>query len=400
MLKIIIIVFLATILLYLMHFVVINIGNLKTNKYEQKSKKKNFFAIVIAARNEENVIENLINSLKRQNYPKNKYEIYVITNNCNDDTAGVSKRAGAKVIECKEKVKSKGEVLTYTFNKLNDNKKIDAYVIFDADNVVDNNFLTEMNKTVNEGYNVSQGFRDVKNINDSWISCSYAFLYYIENLFINRARHKLNKSVFLNGTGVMITKKFIDNYGYNPKTLTEDIELTAICALKDETISFNETAIFYDEQVADFKTSLTQRKRWSFGTVECLKFYYKDLLKKLFKDRSYSCLDVLMFTMATFLHVLSGFTILLIIINTILNFDTLNITKILVVTLILYIIGILIRIYLLKKYNKSIKENIGGILLFDLFVLSWVPINFICLFLDKCNWDSIKHNRNIKIEKT
>ena len=61
--------------------------------------------------------------------------------------------------------------------------------------------------------------------------------------------------------------------------------------------------------------------------------------------------------------------------------------------------GILVRIYLIKRYNKKIKDNIGGILLFDLFLITWIPINFICLFIEKCNWDSIKHNRNIDIEK-
>ena len=49
----------------------------------------------------------------------------------------------------------------------------------------------------------------------------------------------------------------------------------------------------------------------------------------------------------------------------------------------------------IKACNKSIKDNIGGILLFDFFILSWLPINFICLFIKDCTWDHIKHNRNI-----
>ena len=120
-----------------------------------------FRSILIAARNEETVIKNLINSLKKQNYPSNKYDVYVIVNNCTDNTLEVAKNAGAKIIECKQKVKSKGEVLKYTFNKLNSNDEIDAYVIFDADNVVHREFLNKMNDSINCGYEVVQGFRAV-----------------------------------------------------------------------------------------------------------------------------------------------------------------------------------------------------------------------------------------------
>ena len=260
-----------------------------------------------------------------------------------------------------------------------------------------------MNNTINAGYNVSQGFRDTKNIGDNWLSSSYALLYYIDNLFINRARHNMKMSAILNGTGIVIKKETIDKYGYDPKTLTEDIEFTVLCALNDEKIAFTETAIIYDEQVTDIDTSMKQRKRWSFGTMQCFKVYYKELLKKIVKDKSYSALDILFFTISTMFHVLSAVLTLLLTLYFIINISTINTVNLLLVLsislIIMYMGGILLRIYLIKKNNKRIKDNIGGILFFDLFLISWIPINFICLFMDKCNWDSIKHNRNIEIDK-
>lgn len=403
MLKIVIIEILILIIIYSLHFIIINIGNLKIKNKTEIKDKKNFFAILIAARNEELVIEKLISSLKRQNYLKDKYEIYVLANNCTDNTASIAKKSGATVIQCTQKVKSKGEVLKYAFNELKDNKKIDAYAIFDADNLVDNNFLNEMNKTINEGYNVSQGFRDTKNIGDNWLSSSYALLYYIDNLFINRARHNMNQSAILNGTGIVIKKEIIDKYGYDPKTLTEDIEFSVMCALNDEKIAFTEKAIIYDEQVTDIKTSMTQRKRWSFGAIQCLKVYYKKLLKKVFKEKSYSALDLLLFTLSTIFHILSAILLILLTLYTIINIKSINIYNLLLTVLIvisiIYVCSILVRIYLIKRNKKKVKDNIGGILLFDIFILTWIPINFICLFIDKCNWNIIKHNRNIEIDK-
>ena len=81
------------------------------------SDKKHKFAIVIAARNEEKVIGNIIDSLKKQNYDKDKYEINVIINNSTDKTYEVSKKHGANTIKCEVPVKCKGDVLRYIFNK-------------------------------------------------------------------------------------------------------------------------------------------------------------------------------------------------------------------------------------------------------------------------------------------
>lgn len=383
---------------YLLYFVIMAIGIFKKKKEKVLVDKKNNFAVIIAARNEEAVIANLIKSLKKQNYPKEHYEIYVIVNNCTDNTEEEARKAGAKVIVCTEKVKSKGEVLKFTFNKLKKEKDIDAYVIFDADNVVHSDFLNKMNNSINDGYEVVQGFRDTKNICDNWLSTSYALLYYLQSLFINKSRFNFGKSSFLNGTGFMVKKDVIDTYGFAPKTITEDIELTAICAINGVKIAFNEEAITYDEQVTDFRSSLKQRKRWSFGATQCLKNYTWELVKEGFKNKRFECFDVILFYFGIIFHVLFSIVSLMGIIYNVIYIDDFSNTDIMIclgIFLFNYLVGVIFRMAVIKACNKSIKDNIGGILLFDFFILSWLPINFICLFIKDCTWDHIKHNRNI-----
>lgn len=387
---------------YLLYFVVMAIGIFKKKKEKVLVDKKNNFAVIIAARNEEAVIANLIKSLKKQNYPKEHYEIYVIVNNCTDNTEEEARKAGAKVIVCTEKVKSKGEVLKFTFNKLKKEKDIDAYVIFDADNLVHRDFLSKMNDSLNMGYSVVQGFRDTKNVSDNWLSCSYAIMYYIQNLFLNKSRYNLGKSSFINGTGFVIKKELIDKNGYDPKTVTEDIEFVAMCAINGEKIAFNDEAITYDEQVNKFIPSLKQRKRWSIGTMECLRGYFTELIKTGFKNRRFECFDIIIFYLSIVVHVIGNLAPIFAILGLFINFKSLTIgyfISTLAISLCSYVIGVVLRAFLLKKYNKSIKDNIGGILFFDLFILSWAPVNFVCLFLKKCNWESIKHDRNIDIEE-
>lgn len=385
------------------YYLITSIGIFKKRKKvtNNNDDKKNFFAVIVAARNEENVIGKLIDSLKKQSYPSEYFDIYVIVNNCTDNTAIEAKKAGAKVISCTEKVSTKGEVLKYTFDLFKDNNKIDAYAIFDADNIVHHDFLAKMNDMINSGYSVAQGFRDTKNISDNWLTSSYAILYYFQSLFLNESRYNMGRSSFLNGTGFVIKKEVIDKHGFNPKTVTEDVEFTAMCAINNEKIGFATDAITYDEQTNSFDVSWKQRKRWSFGTMECLREYFPTLLKKGIKERNFECFDVGLFYLSVISHVVFNLLPIFLLINIIIHFDSLTFDNMLykiIFIVISYLFGVVVRIILLKRYNKSFKDNIGGVLLFDLFVISWLPINFICLFIKSCNWDSIKHNRSVDIE--
>ncbi len=393
----------AAFLFYAGYYLITSIGIFKKRKKvtNNNDDKKNFFAVIIAARNEENVIGKLIDSLKKQSYPSEYFDIYVIVNNCTDNTAIEAKKAGAKVISCTEKVSTKGEVLKYTFDLFKDNNKIDAYAIFDADNIVHHDFLAKMNDMINSGYSVAQGFRDTKNISDNWLTSSYAILYYFQSLFLNESRYNMGRSSFLNGTGFVIKKEVIDKHGFNPKTVTEDVEFTAMCAINNEKIGFATDAITYDEQTNSFDVSWKQRKRWSFGTMECLREYFPTLLKKGIKERNFECFDVGLFYLSVISHVVFNLLPIFLLINIIIHFDSLTFDNMLykiIFIVISYLFGVVVRIILLKRYNKSFKDNIGGVLLFDLFVFSWLPINFICLFIKSCNWDSIKHNRSVDIE--
>ena len=393
----------AAFLFYAGYYLITSIGIFKKRKKvtNNNDDKKNFFAVIIAARNEENVIGKLIDSLKKQSYPSEYFDIYVIVNNCTDNTAIEAKKAGAKVISCTEKVSTKGEVLKYTFDLFKDNNKIDAYAIFDADNIVHHDFLAKMNDMINSGYSVAQGFRDTKNISDNWLTSSYAILYYFQSLFLNESRYNMGRSSFLNGTGFVIKKEVIDKHGFNPKTVTEDVEFTAMCAINNEKIGFATDAITYDEQTNSFDVSWKQRKRWSFGTMECLREYFPILLKKGIKERNFECFDVGLFYLSVISHVVFNLLPIFLLINIIIHFDSLTFDNMLykiIFIVISYLFGVVVRIILLKRYNKSFKDNIGGVLLFDLFVFSWLPINFICLFIKSCNWDSIKHNRSVDIE--
>ena len=149
---------------------------------------RNRFAIFISARNEEGVISELLDSLNKQEYPRDKYDIYVVADNCTDHTAQVSRDNGAIVYERfnKEEV-GKGYALNYLYTKvssLKGRKYYDAFVVFDADNIVDPAFLKESNKKLASGkYDAFTTYRNSKNFGTNWLSAAYSIW------FLHEARH-------------------------------------------------------------------------------------------------------------------------------------------------------------------------------------------------------------------
>lgn len=369
----------------------------RPKKTETKSNKKHKFSIIIAARNEEAVIGNLIDSLKKQNYDKKYYEINVIINNSTDKTYEVSKKHGANTIKCEVPVKCKGDVLRYIFAKFKD-KKFDAYIIFDADNVVHPDFLLHMNKSLNNGYRVAQGFRDSKNYKDNWISGSYTLFYYLQNFFFNLSRKKLNSSASINGTGFMVQKDFIENLNFNPVTLTEDVELTTVCAINNEKIDFVKDAITYDEQPTVFSVSLTQRLRWSKGNLQCWKKYHHTLFKTFMKHHNLAAVDMYLNNLAAIVQVLSMIIVLVGLIERMITTRVVFSIVGVLGFIVSYVGTLLVSMFVTIYNKKSVNAMLPALILFTLFMLSWIPINVVCLFKKNIKWKHIGHDKNVNID--
>ena len=372
-------------------------------KQIKNHKPKTRFNILIAARNEGKVIGGLIESLKNQDYPKDLYKIYVIPNNCTDDTEEVARKAGAKIISCDVPVKTKGDVLKHVFAKFMDKDDFDAFAIFDADNIVDPNWLKEMNNTLLSGFNVAEGNRDSKNVSDNWLSGSYSLFYYMQNLFFNKARLNLGLSAAINGTGFVVKKSVIEKYGFDPKTLTEDSEFTAQCSLNGERIAYVEKAITYDEHPIKFKDSWNQRKRWSKGTLQCLRIYGKRLFVNIFKNGNMTSLDMLMMFMAPIVQVISLLLFIVLTEFRFLGIELFDLFSYLFASGILffvvtYLIGVATNVFVFKINHQKISDVLSSVFLFGLFIFTWIPINIVCLVKKDITWKPITHTRNVDVD--
>ncbi len=364
--------------------------------------KQNRFMAIIPAHNEESVIKNLVESLNKQNYPKELFDIYVIADNCTDATAQIAKTAGAIVYErFDEENKTKGHALNWFLNqKIEEDALYDAFCVFDADNIVDENFIKNMNKKLCQGEDVVQGYRDIKNPTDSWVSAGYAIFYWTMNRFYHLARYNLGLSPLINGTGFMVKFDVVKPHGWDTKTLTEDIEFSLKRIIAGKKLGWATDAIVYDEQPVGFKQSWSQRSRWTVGHIQCIQNYTKDLAVATKEKKTLMNFDGFLYIIGSIpMFVL---TLVLLAINFIMYLGNginttelvINILRYLIPTFLLPI-GTAILIMLLDK--KPIKPMIKGLICYPLFLGSWLLINFKCLFKKDTTWEKIEHVRDIKI---
>lgn len=273
------------------------------------------YAVLISARNEEGVIAELLRSLKAQNYPQELLDLYVVADNCTDNTAGVAEAEGATVFRrFNRRQVGKGYALDYLLGQLRERglwESYDGYMVFDADNIVDPNFVKEMNATFDTGaYDAITSYRNSKNFGQNWITAGYSIWFLREARLVNASRTELGTNCNISGTGFLVSGDLIREMGGWPyHLLNEDFEFTAACNIQGKRIGYCDRAVIYDEQPVSLRQSWNQRLRWCKGFLQVTLNYGASLFKGIFKGgrSGWGCYDFLMvltpglFAVASFL---------------------------------------------------------------------------------------------------
>ncbi|MBW4080599.1 glycosyltransferase family 2 protein [Paenibacillus sp. S150] len=362
------------------------------------------FALVIAARNEADVIENLVLSLQQQNYPADLYDIFVAPNNCTDNTRELAVSCGAQIFDPVGEIRSKGDVLSQFVKRCLNEKKYDAICVFDADNIVHSDFLQKMNNAKLSGAHIAQGFKDSKNPTDSDIASSFSIYFWIIDRFYNASREALKLSSFITGTGFMVTTAFLERIGgWNTRTITEDYEFSAQCVLAGERVHYVSDAIVYDEQPLTFEQSWKQRRRWSTGNFDSSKYYLRDLLSQAVHKRSAACFDLAMTYLSPVIFILSLAALLGQAVLMGCKFFMPSFTdqpQFLSFGLFLGLVlcSILAVFVTYTSNRKTIRGLCRAISFFMLFLLSWLPINVVSLLKKQRKWEAIAHTRALTLE--
>lgn len=373
------------------YFAAIALFGLLKPKSPPETEQRLKFAVLLPARNEESCITAAVESLRRQNYPSELVDIYVIPNNCSDDTAGAALRAGAKVLEVSPFARSKGAALREAGELLlRSEQAYDAFCVFDADNEADEGFLSAMNRSLCQGYRVSKSRILAKNAGESWVCACYEIYFCFANQFLNRARTSLGLSARLIGTGFAVRRTFLEEIGGFPaETITEDAEFFALCAARGEKIAFCEEAVTYDEEPLSFRTSLVQRRRWMSGIMQVTGRKLGPLLRGLASRSAWgNALDALLQLSFGYIQAILPLALLL---SWLPDPDTA--LAALPLSIALGWAGASGQAFLALLLQGRLRRELWlGILLYPVFAFSFIPLQTLALFCPAKSWRPIAHS--------
>lgn len=347
------------------------------------------FAVLIAARNEEDCISGIVESIRQQNYPSELVDVYVIPNNCTDNTAKAAMAAGARILSVSASVRSKGQALHEAFAHLLTSEDHDAFCVFDADNEAHPDFLSEMNNTLSTGVRAAKSRILSKNASQSWVCGCYETYFCNANLFLNTARHKLGLSARLIGTGFAVRRDLMEELGgWNTTTLTEDAEFYAMLSARGEKIAFAPGAITYDEEPLTFRDSIIQRRRWMSGVMRVGR------LKT-----------------GSFLHAILNGPRRLLALDALMQFSFACIQALIIPLFLLWACAepaealgslpeIVIKFYLSTCFIGGVSlllerrltgHTAAALLLYPVFIFSFLPLQTLSLFCPNKTWTPIRH---------
>lgn len=234
----------------------------------------NRFAVIGCAHNEEAVIGQLIHSIHANAYPRDRYDLYVICDNCTDATAERTRQAGAiPMVRNDPDKRGKPQALAWMFDLLRQKQRTgdvyDAYIILDADNLVNEGYLDAVNNKLNEGHEVIQTYLGCKNPDDTWVSMAYALSYWLSNINYQDAHARMGLSAQLGGTGMVFRPSALEEVGWETDTLTEDLVMTSnYVRARRCPCAWAHDARLYDEKPLHVHASMRQRTRWMQGHME------------------------------------------------------------------------------------------------------------------------------------
>jgi cellulose synthase/poly-beta-1,6-N-acetylglucosamine synthase-like glycosyltransferase len=192
----------------------------------------------------------------------------------------------------------KGYVIDFLLDRIDEDfgkDSFDAFVVFDADNTVDEEYFTEVNKAFSSGYDVVTCYRNSKNYADNWLTAGSGLWFIRESRYLNGSRMRIGACPQVSGTGFLFSNSLKNELGGWPyHTLTEDYEFTCDSVIKGRKFAYCEDAVFYDEQTSSLRQSFNQRLRWCKGGIQSFKKYGKGLFKTLFSGNFVAAYDMLM----------------------------------------------------------------------------------------------------------
>lgn len=393
----------AVLLLFWSYWLLIGMfGFGKASRLKEKVPQKRF-VLLLPAHNEATVIGNLIDNLLQLDYPRDLYDIVLIADNSNDETAEIGRKKGIIVLEHESppgEPKGKPYAIKYALDHLGDSLTwdYDALAIFDSDNLVSANYLKEMNNHLLKGERLIQCYLDSKNHNDNWITNAYSMAYFYMNRSWQLAKYRLKLGNAIGGTGFCVDTKLMKEVGWTARSLTEDLEFTMQCLLQGVAATWAHHARVYDEKPTGLKVSMVQRLRWARGHWDVCVRYAPKLIWRFIRKGDFRSFDGFLYLVNPGKAVISSCVSGIMLLNSIFGADLVDYLLPIWVWFIMIAFNLF---YLMYCIEEDAEDNVKvrvvkSIVSIVVFNLTYIPL-FIWGFITQRNktWKRTEHTRDI-----
>lgn len=231
----------------------------------------NQFAILVPAHNEEQLIGNLCKSLIEIDYPRELFEIFIIADNCTDETVNICRDYSVTVLEREDGDNpGKGQAIAWTLQQIQMTEFVAVFIV-DADSYVNQEILIELNRLINQGEQAIQCYNGVGNREDSWFTQLLFVSRTINNLLYHEAKYRLGLSSYLTGNGLCFHSDLLQNKGWTAFSAGEDWEYYAQLVADNIRIAFASKAKVFHQESRSLNQATSQRLRWSSGRFSVAK---------------------------------------------------------------------------------------------------------------------------------
>lgn len=257
------------------------------------SSRQMCFDIIVPAHNEEDGISRVVQSLLAIDWPRDRFRVLVVADNCSDATASIARAHGAHVLERRDlTLRGKGYALAYAFDWSKKDGFAKAVVVIDADAVATPNLLEAFAARIERGAVALQAHYGVLNPRSSWRTELMAIATGAFHSVRSRARERCGVSAGVRGNGWCVTHELLLKVPYEHFSLAEDLEFGIALGLAGYRVEYAGEAQSDADMVATEKNSRSQRQRWEQGRLELVRLNTGPLLRAAFQRRSLVCLDL------------------------------------------------------------------------------------------------------------
>lgn len=261
------------------------------DRYLPQAKETRRLAIIIPAHNEEVLIAETVTDALAQNYAKDKFEVVVIADNCDDKTAELATAAGARVLE-RSGDPGKGQALKYTLDTLL-KEDWDGFLILDADSHLGVNSLQTMNRLLADKREIFQFRYGVLNPDESIRTTVFEFSMASFNALRLKGKDRLGISVGINGNGFGFSREVIQKVPYLAHSIVEDIEYHMHLLSAGYRVYYSDLGSVLSQMPVNADESETQRERWERGRIFTIKSYAPKMSRLALKGSTFGLMGLL-----------------------------------------------------------------------------------------------------------